>query len=154
MRNIGILDIYKLLLNNPADIVAYHIRDNAENVVGSLLLLDEVVHIKGLYSEELAAGKPFTLLFATHYDTLQRKSNGHTIPELPTRVKNFSKAIFKFVVSGFPVATKAEAQRKLEICETNECGYFDGSICRHTKCGCFSKIKTFFETENCPIGKW
>ena len=79
------------------------------------------------------------------------------LPDMPTastRAGNFSKAMFKLVVNGFPVATKAEAERKLAICETNDCGYFDGSICRHQNCGCFSKIKTFFETENCPIGRW
>jgi hypothetical protein len=76
------------------------------------------------------------------------------MPSLVTRTSNLTKAMFRFVVEGMPIESKPEATRRLEICETNECGYFDGSICRHTKCGCFSKIKTFFATEHCPLGHW
>ena len=76
------------------------------------------------------------------------------MPKITTRAKNFSKAMFKIVVNGLPFETREGAKKKLAICETNECGYFDGSICRHQNCGCFSKIKTFFETESCPIDKW
>lgn len=81
----------------------------------------------------------------------------HTAPNGPsvvTRVKNFSGALFRFVVEGMPIESKEEATRRLEICESNACGHFDGSVCRHTKCGCFSKIKTFFATEHCPVDRW
>ena len=76
------------------------------------------------------------------------------MPATSVRAGNFARALFRFVVEGMPIESKPEAQRRLSICETNECGYFDGSVCRHTKCGCFSKIKTFFSTEHCPLGKW
>ena len=77
----------------------------------------------------------------------------HEMPSLPSRAGHFAVGIFKFIVEGMPLSTKVEAERKLALCEGG-CEYFDGSVCRHTKCGCFSKIKTFFETESCPIGKW
>lgn len=80
------------------------------------------------------------------------------VPPLPKRIKHVSRALFKFAVRAIqegklPIETKENAQRKLSICE-DDCEYYNGSICTHIDCGCFSKIKTFFETENCPVGKW
>lgn len=75
-------------------------------------------------------------------------------PSLTTRAGNLSKALFRWAVEGLPVESKESASARVAICETNECGFYDGSICRHQKCGCFSKIKTFLTTEHCPLGKW
>jgi hypothetical protein len=76
------------------------------------------------------------------------------MPSAGTRAGNFARAMFRFVVEGMPIESRADAEARLSICESNECGFFDGSVCRHTKCGCFSKIKTFLTTEHCPLGKW
>lgn len=149
--NLGVDEIYNLLHNNGPESVAHHIRENAAGVIGSLILLDHIVEAKKVYADEIAAGGTFSVLFFRYLEGLK---SGKTVPAMPVRAKNFSKAIFKFVVNGMPIASKEQAQAKLEICEANECGYFDGSVCMHTKCGCFSKIKTFFLTENCPIDKW
>lgn len=150
---IGVLEIFNYLHNNPPEVVAVKIRDEADNVAGSLVILDMVLEVKETYPKEIEQGAVFSILFSKHFE---KKQEG-TLPEKPamkTRASNFSKAIFRFVVEGMPISSKEKAHEKLAICESNECGYFDGSICRHTKCGCFAKIKTFFETEHCPIGKW
>lgn len=76
------------------------------------------------------------------------------MPDLVDRVGNLVPALFRWAVAGLPVESRGEAEKHLAICETNECGFFDGSVCRHIKCGCFSKIKTFLSTEHCPIGRW
>jgi hypothetical protein len=76
------------------------------------------------------------------------------MPEAVERAGNLGRALFRFVVAGLPIETREHADARVKICETNECGFYDGSVCRHTKCGCFTKIKTFLETEHCPIGKW
>lgn len=75
-------------------------------------------------------------------------------PSMATRAKNLGKAMFRFVAEGMPVESRAAAEARVKICESNACGYFDGSICRHAKCGCFTKIKTFLTTEHCPLGHW
>lgn len=75
-------------------------------------------------------------------------------PTIATRAGNFSKAMFRWVAEGFPLETKAEANRRVAICESNACGYFNGSICLHQRCGCYANIKRFIATEHCPIGKW
>ncbi len=154
--NLGVHEIYNLLHNNPPDTVAVYVRDNASNVVSSMSILDAVLEVKGLYKAELKAGTSMSVLFARHD---QKKMALHEMPKITKRAKHASVALFKFAITSIlegrlPVKTKEEAKRRFALCESNECGYFDGSICRHTQCGCFSKIKTFFETEACPIGEW
>jgi hypothetical protein len=96
----------------------------------------------------------------SYLDTQQKKVYDRAVPSqrpMPApaaRAQNFAKAMFRFVVEGLPVESKAKAAERLAVCEKNECGFFDGSVCRHAKCGCFTKIKTFLTTEHCPIGKW
>ncbi len=147
---LGVEEIRNLLLNNHKDVVAAHIVSVADDVVNSLGILDKCVEVMETYKKELADGKEFANLFVYHV------TSGHKTeePDFNQRAKNFSKAIFKFVVDGMPIESKAKAKERLAICELNECGYFDGSVCRHLNCGCFAKIKTFFSTEHCPIGKW
>lgn len=149
---LGVEEIHNLLHNNQKERVARYIGDHAMNVAGSLQLLDYVLYVRETYAERLAAGMPFTVAFNDFY--LNQKSTRHAVPKMPARMKNFSKAIFRFIVEGMPTETKESALQRLAICETNECGYFDGSICRHQNCGCFTKIKTFLTTEHCPLNKW
>lgn len=146
---LGVEEIRNLALNNKPEVVAAHIRDNAENVIGSLLLLDNVLIIMDDYEGRLAAGEEFLNLYTSH-----NFGSKKSMPGISRRVRHFSKAIFKFVAAGCPTATKEKAEARVAICEANVCGYFDGSICRHQNCGCYTKIKKFLETESCPVGKW
>jgi hypothetical protein len=145
---IGIEEVRNLLLNYSYEESARYITEHAENAVGSMQMLDRAALVMDMYKKELSEGQEFLNVYARH-----NFANSSAVPNIGKRAKNLSKALFKFVVNGLPIATREEAQRKLAICEGG-CEYFDGSICRHTDCGCFAKIKTFFETEKCPIGKW
>jgi len=147
---IGVEQIRNMLLNKSAETVARYISNHAADVPGSLVLLDKCLLVMDIYAEELKNGGQFIDLFVRHpfnNDLPQR-------PAMPRRAKNFSKAVFRFVVDGMPLESKAVASRRLAMCERNQCGFFDGSVCRHINCGCYSKIKTFFASEHCPVGLW
>lgn len=147
---IDINKVYRLLHNNHPDVVRKYIEENADSPRSSLYALDLVLQIKDMYPE---LGKTMSWTEAFYqYNLLLYPPP--VMPSIGRRVLNFSKAIFKFVVSGLPTEEKREAKKRLSICETNECGYFDGSICRHQNCGCYTKVKTFLTTEHCPLGKW
>jgi hypothetical protein len=50
----------------------------------------------------------------------------------------------------------SEKEERMNICSSNECGYFkeNGGDPKCGHCGCFLKIKTAWANEACPIGKW
>jgi hypothetical protein len=79
-------------------------------------------------------------------------------PSLARRIANFSKAAIGHAVRGLPTADQATIDARLEICKA--CPRFDGSICRHAKCGCgISRERAFLNKlawadQSCPLGKW
>lgn len=70
---------------------------------------------------------------------------------LKTRIKNFIKALYKHVKSGFKLVTEKEKERRLSIC--NECTFKNvDNEC--SICGCYLPMKTAWKTEHCPEKKW
>lgn len=54
------------------------------------------------------------------------------------------------------IVSQEEQDRRLVICHA--CippeGFYDAVQGRCMKCGCFSSLKSWIATEQCPIGKW
>lgn len=63
---------------------------------------------------------------------------------------NAGLALSKYVIAGMPNLTRESREKRLATCEN--CGLLVDSRC--SKCGCFVKIKSWMQTENCPEGKW
>lgn len=94
----------------------------------------------------------------------------HTRPDLPVprptaadrdaalslfhKASNFIVAASCHAAAGAPQCSKEEIDRRFAICQTNECGFFDGSAC--AKCGCkVSRVKRFLSKlawadQSCP----
>lgn len=74
------------------------------------------------------------------------------------RLFNFLKALLIHLKNHSPTCTKKEIKDRYEICKG--CGFFDGSICTHHKCGCAINTQDVFfnklswADQECPIGKW
>lgn len=83
--------------------------------------------------------------------TCNKPSKGK-LPSLKKRAKNFTKAVGKRAAAGFVNVGDEEYASRLEICESNQCGHFNGTHC--LKCGCPVKKKAKWATEQCPVGLW
>jgi hypothetical protein len=51
-----------------------------------------------------------------------------------------------------PRSDKELIEHRLAIC--NECPYFNKTLAKCKKCGCFMKLKSTLRQAKCPIGKW
>ncbi len=49
-----------------------------------------------------------------------------------------------------PLASEAARTNRIRVCQS--CEY--GRTLQCLKCDCFIRLKTMFEHEKCPIGKW
>ena len=94
------------------------------------------------------------------------------LPSLLQRMGNATKAVVntaKRALKRLPIfASKEEAEKRLAICQTNQCGFYRASDmhCSHKECGCLlgSKLttvnkfgrpaKTALAGEKCPEGYW
>jgi hypothetical protein len=68
------------------------------------------------------------------------------------KVKNFTKAIVRHASNNFRRVTQEEYNERMSMC--GKCDYRDDKICSHMKCGCYIARKAWWESENCPDGKW
>lgn len=77
-------------------------------------------------------------------------------PPLSTKVKTFSKSIYKWAKAGFLKTSKKQLAQRTEICRG--CEFWDkkawNGTGKCTKCGCSTWAKLRIKTEKCPIGKW
>lgn len=62
------------------------------------------------------------------------------------------KAVINHAVAGFPEADEATHAARLATCRA--CEFLDAERMVCLKCGCFTMVKTKWETQTCPIGKW
>ena len=118
----------------------------------------------GYFEEVISYGKingEFIELNEIDYEFLVKKYNNNAkdIPE-PNAIdllSNFSTAVSKWVLAGFPVLSEKEFNKRFEFC--SNCKFWDSSVrfnlgkCKHNKCGC-TKFKLWLKTEKCPIEKW
>ena len=51
-----------------------------------------------------------------------------------------------------PRSGKDLIEYRLAIC--NECPFFNKSLNKCKKCGCFMKLKSTLKQASCPVGKW
>lgn len=75
--------------------------------------------------------------------------------QMPSRLqqgKNFAAASAAHVAAGMKSRTDQEAAKCMGICKA--CEFFDGVRQRCSKCGCFMKVKTRWQSAHCPVGKW
>ncbi len=83
---------------------------------------------------------------------------GHIIklpPPTPVQLaQNFTKAMVKFAKSGLKLVSKQEYEKRLQICNSNQCGYYEKGRCLHPACGCFLSKKCWIKSENCPLDLW
>lgn len=77
-----------------------------------------------------------------------------SLPSLPKLAANFIKATTKHVVNGMKYVDNNEYERRLSICNKNECGFRVGVRCMHKDCGCFLDRKAWWQSEHCPIKLW
>ncbi len=75
-------------------------------------------------------------------------------PSLPKMAANFAKATVKFIKNGGKLVTVEQYKKRLEQCNKNECGFYNGSRCLHPSCGCFLSKKAWVASEDCPLKLW
>ena len=77
-------------------------------------------------------------------------------PSLIQMATNFTKAVIDQAKGGFKYVNKDEFKRRINICMEDKCGfYYPKQVrCLHQECGCFLKIKCWWDTQKCPIGLW
>jgi hypothetical protein len=73
-------------------------------------------------------------------------------PSLVKRTKNLGKAVAKHIKDGMKNVTPSEFSARIDVC--NECELRDGLICTHEDCGCVLSKKAWWNSEDCPLGKW
>jgi hypothetical protein len=81
----------------------------------------------------------------------------HPVEKWPTVAEmalNFGGAMARWIKGGFKVASEAEFQRRLLICQGCPNWSATAGIGRCKKCGCCTSLKLWLETERCPLGKW
>lgn len=49
---------------------------------------------------------------------------------------------------------KVISDRRMTICRRNKCGKYSKFLARCKECGCFLKLKTYINSEECPLGYW
>lgn len=71
--------------------------------------------------------------------------------------QNFTAAMAKWSLAGFPVVSEEDYRARAEACDA--CEFWDGKArlglgkCNAPGCGC-TKLKRWLATEPCPLGKW
>lgn len=76
------------------------------------------------------------------------------LPPLGTQAKNFAKAVFRNIGTGFQHAEQEEQDDRRSICESNVCGNYRPSDDRCADCGCFLAEKIPLIAETCPLMLW
>ena len=87
--------------------------------------------------------------------SLEASESEPELPPVKTMAKNFAKSVFQEIgskIQRINSLSQEETERRLNICQS--CDKFRPSDGRCGMCGCFMKIKTSWQSQKCPIGKW
>lgn len=93
--------------------------------------------------------------------TLHQIRQEQSLPSLLTMAGNAAKAGAVAIVNGAQQVSEEEQAKRLEICRSNECGYYlppaEGKAqnterCR--QCGCYNNLKSRLAAWHCPVGRW
>lgn len=70
-------------------------------------------------------------------------------PSLAQRAASLAKSLYRWAVDDSFSITDAEVfQRRLQICQSNECGKYSAGTCK--LCGCNTDLKLRMPSERCP----
>ena len=75
-------------------------------------------------------------------------------PNLGQKAINFTKAAAKHVRDGLVQVSDEQLEARLNICRSNQCGFYQDEKCKHQGCGCFLKLKAKWRSETCPMDLW
>jgi hypothetical protein len=106
---------------------------------------DPLAHIRTLAAADPAKWGP---ALAEH----ERQLRAGQLPSLATQVKNFGTALVRHVAAGMPKTPDATQDERLAICQS--CPRYQADSQRCGTCGCYVQIKTAWEQETCPEGRW
>lgn len=76
----------------------------------------------------------------------------HKQPSVVQLAGNFTKAVVKHLGDGMKKVDVQKYQRRLNQC--NGCSLRVKKRCTHEDCGCFIDKKAWWNSEECPLGKW
>jgi hypothetical protein len=83
---------------------------------------------------------------------------GPPLPPVTNRILNYAKAQLAHTAKGRPEVSEEEWQRRMAICQSNQCGLAtlvnERVRCTHPSCGCFLEIKARWQEQQCPVGLW
>lgn len=82
-------------------------------------------------------------------------SNGKiSLPTITEQAVSIGKSLVEWAFNGFQNVPQHEAERRLNICKSNQCGMYNEDSGRCSACGCFCAAKVQFSHEECPADKW
>jgi hypothetical protein len=87
------------------------------------------------------------------FDRIRAQFPGPQGPSLKELAANFTDAVGRWSKAGFPVASRAVFDQRLETCRACPNWGTDGIIARCSVCGCLG-LKLWAGSERCPEGKW
>lgn len=83
---------------------------------------------------------------------LKQESNIVNTPNILEQVINLGKAALGHLMSGMKEASLDLIQKRLDICK--ECEKYNPEKEKCSECGCYLSIKTSWDEQKCPLGKW
>lgn len=78
------------------------------------------------------------------------------LPNMLQQAKNFGKAVWQHITTGAKHVSQLVYKRRLEICATNQCGFYlkNSARCAHGGCGCYLETKAAWDDQECPLELW
>lgn len=77
-----------------------------------------------------------------------------SLPTITEQAVSVGKSLVEWAFNGFQNVPQHEAERRLNICKSNQCGMYNEDSGRCSACGCFCAAKVQFSHEECPAGYW
>ena len=81
-------------------------------------------------------------------------NNKIPLPTITEQAVSVGKSLVEWAFNGFQNVPQHEAERRLNICKSNQCGMYNEDSGRCSACGCFCAAKVQFSHEECPAGYW
>lgn len=70
------------------------------------------------------------------------------MPTITQMAENFGKALVNYAKDGFTNVNDEEFERRIQICNSNECGEYNSGRCN--LCGCYLTLKAKWASQSCP----
>jgi hypothetical protein len=82
----------------------------------------------------------------------ERRAKDMDEPSLLDKTVNFAKAVAQQDVAGFPSVPEKVFLARLAVCETCDRREPSNETCK--ECGCYLRVKAWWATQDCPLGRW